>query len=68
MQPYGKLAVVQDPDDALLSGGILDMIAAKHTPVRAIPRPAPDAGVAAGRHHGGQRGRRRRSRPSSGRC
>jgi hypothetical protein len=39
LQPYGKLAVVQDPDSgALLSGGILDMIAARHTPVRAIPR------------------------------
>ena len=37
LQPYGKLAVVQDHDDALLSGGILDMIAAKHTPIRAIP-------------------------------
>jgi len=37
LHSYGKLAVVQDPDDALLSGGILDMIAAKHTPVRAIP-------------------------------
>lgn len=34
---YGKLAVVQDHDDAMLSGGILDMIAAKHTPIRAIP-------------------------------
>lgn len=39
MQSYGKLAIVQDPaDGALLSGGILDMIATKHTPVRAIPR------------------------------
>ncbi len=37
LPPYGKLAVVQDQEDALLSGGILDMIAAKHTPVRAIP-------------------------------
>ena len=38
-QPYGKLAIVQDPDDgALLSGGILDMIASRHTPVRALPR------------------------------
>src|SRR5580658_2248247 len=37
LRSYGKLAVVQDPDDALLSGGILDMIAAKHTPLRAIP-------------------------------
>ena len=37
LRSYGKLAVVQDHDDALLSGGILDMIAAKHTPMRAIP-------------------------------
>jgi hypothetical protein len=37
LESYGKLAVVQDHDDALLSGGILDMIAAKHTPMRAIP-------------------------------
>jgi hypothetical protein len=37
LRPFGKLAVVQDRDDALLSGGILDMIAAKHTPVIAIP-------------------------------
>jgi hypothetical protein len=39
MQEYGKLAVVQDPaKGALLSGGILDMIAVKHTPVKPIPR------------------------------
>ncbi len=37
LHSYGKLAVVQIRIDALLSGGILDMIAAKHTPVRAIP-------------------------------
>jgi len=37
LQPYSKLAVVQDRNDALLSGGILDMIGAKHTPVRAVP-------------------------------
>lgn len=37
LRPYSKLAVVQDHDDALLSGGILDMIAAKHTPMRPIP-------------------------------
>jgi hypothetical protein len=38
-QPYAKLAIVQDPSDgALLSGGILDMVGARHTPVRAIPR------------------------------
>jgi hypothetical protein len=34
----GELAVVQDAKDgALLSGGILDMIATKHTPVQAVP-------------------------------
>ncbi|MGA2579275.1 MAG: hypothetical protein ABSH24_24960 [Bryobacteraceae bacterium] len=45
LRSYGKLAVVQDHDDALLSGGILDMIAAKHTPMRAIPgqRLTPDS-------------------------
>jgi hypothetical protein len=45
LRSYCKLAVVQDHDDALLSGGILDMIAAKHTPMRAIPgqRLTPDA-------------------------
>ena len=37
LHPYSKLAVVEDHDDALLSGGILDMIAAKHTPMRPIP-------------------------------
>lgn len=36
--PAGKLAVVQGPEDgALLSGGVLDMITVKHTPVRAVP-------------------------------
>jgi len=35
---YGKLAVVQDASSgALLSGGVLDMIAVKHTPVRPVP-------------------------------
>jgi hypothetical protein len=39
MQEYGKLAVIQDPaKGGLLSGGILDMIAVKHTPVKPIPR------------------------------
>lgn len=39
MHEYGKLAVVQDPaKGGLLSGGILDMIAVKHTPVKPIPR------------------------------
>ncbi len=37
-QPSGKLAIVQDREaGALLSGGILDMIAARHTPVRPLP-------------------------------
>jgi len=40
LKSYSKLAVVQDlSSGALLSGGILDMIATKHTPVRAVPRP-----------------------------
>jgi hypothetical protein len=39
MQEYGRLAIVQDPaKGGLLSGGILDMIAVKHTPVRPVPR------------------------------
>jgi hypothetical protein len=39
MRPSGKFALVQDVSDgALLSGGILDMIATKHTPVRPVPR------------------------------
>ena len=39
MKEYGQLAIVQDPaKGGLLSGGILDMIAVKHTPVRPIPR------------------------------
>lgn len=38
MQPLALLALVQDVDSgALLSGGILDMIAVKHTPVRPVP-------------------------------
>jgi hypothetical protein len=38
MPEYGKLALVQDPaKGGLLSGGILDMIAVKHTPVRPVP-------------------------------
>ncbi len=46
LEPAGKLAVVQDREHgALLSGGILDMIAVRHTPVRAIPpqRLSPEA-------------------------
>jgi hypothetical protein len=39
MRSYGKLAIVQDPaKGGLLSGGILDMIASRHTPVRPVPR------------------------------
>ena len=39
MRERGLLAVLQDPGKGgLLSGGILDMIAVKHTPVRPIPR------------------------------
>jgi hypothetical protein len=36
--PGGQLALVQPIDEgALLSGGILDMIAVRHTPVQAVP-------------------------------
>ncbi len=36
--PAGQMAVLQDPTSgALLSGGILDMIAVKHTPVQPVP-------------------------------
>ena len=39
MREYGQLAVVQDPaKGGLVSGGILDMIAVKHTPVVPVPR------------------------------
>ncbi len=39
LQPAGQLAIVQDPEaGALLSGGIVDMIQVKHTPVRPVPR------------------------------
>jgi hypothetical protein len=38
MREAGQLAIVQDPArGGLLSGGILGMIATKHTPVRAVP-------------------------------
>jgi hypothetical protein len=38
MQPLSELALVQDIDSgALYSGGVLDMIAVKHTPVRPVP-------------------------------
>jgi hypothetical protein len=40
MHEFGQLAVVQDPArGVLLSGGILDMIAVKHAPVRPIASP-----------------------------
>jgi hypothetical protein len=39
MPAGGQLALLQDPGKGgLVSGGILDMIAVKHTPVRPIPR------------------------------
>ncbi len=39
LRPEGRLALVQDMEGgSLVSGGILDMIAARHTPVRAIPQ------------------------------
>ncbi len=38
MRAHSQLALVEDVDTgALLSGGVLDMIAVKHTPVRPIP-------------------------------
>jgi hypothetical protein len=38
-KPAGEFALIQGVDDgALLSGGILDMIATKHTPVKPVPR------------------------------
>ena len=38
MRPLGQLAIVQDVESgALLSGGVLDMVAVKHTPVRPVP-------------------------------
>lgn len=38
LRPLGQLAIVQDVESgALLSGGVLDMIAVKHTPVRTVP-------------------------------
>ncbi len=38
LKPYGRLVVVEDPSSgALLSGGVLDMVAGKHTPVRPVP-------------------------------
>jgi hypothetical protein len=38
LRPAGQLALIEDADTgALMSGGILDMIAVKHTPVRPVP-------------------------------
>ena len=49
MPEGGQLALVQDPDKGgLVSGGILDMIAVKHTPVRPIPRQRLSAAALAG--------------------
>jgi hypothetical protein len=49
MPEGGQLAVVQDPGrGGLVSGGILDMIAVKHTPVRPIPRQQLSAEALAG--------------------
>ncbi len=43
-QPYARLALVEDAGSgALLSGGILDMIATKHTPVLPVPKGRLDA-------------------------
>jgi hypothetical protein len=40
LRPRSNLALVEDVESgALLSGGVLDMIAVKHTPVRPVPNP-----------------------------
>jgi hypothetical protein len=40
LRPRSNLALVEDvASGALLSGGVLDMIAVKHTPVRPVPNP-----------------------------
>ncbi|HEV8039886.1 MAG TPA: hypothetical protein VGP62_13550 [Bryobacteraceae bacterium] len=40
LRPHSNMALVEDAaSGALLSGGVLDMIAVKHTPVRAVPNP-----------------------------
>src|ERR1035438_2768469 len=40
LRPHSNLALVEDVGSgALLSGGVLDMIAVKHTPVRPVPNP-----------------------------
>ena len=49
MKPAGELAILQDVDSgALLSGGVLDMIAVKHTPVRPVPTHKLEAGAMEG--------------------
>lgn len=38
-EPFARLALIEDAGSgALLSGGVLDMIAVKHTPVRPVPK------------------------------
>lgn len=47
--PFAQLAIVEDAGSgALLSGGILDMIAVKHTPVRPVPNGQLSEGLSAG--------------------
>jgi hypothetical protein len=49
MKPHSRFALIQDAGAAaMLSGGILDMIAVKHTPVRPVPAPRLDAKALAG--------------------
>jgi len=49
LHPSGKLAVIEDvAAGGLLSNGILDMIAARHIPLRALPPPRLDKGALAG--------------------
>jgi hypothetical protein len=49
MREDGQLAIVQDPaKGGLLSGGILDMIAVKHTPMRPVPKQHLSADALAG--------------------
>ena len=48
MRPYSTLALVEDTDSAMLSGGILDMLATKHTTVRAVASSDLTPGVLAG--------------------
>jgi len=48
-RPAGQLALIQDADSgALLSGGVMDMIAARHIPFRAVPRTRLDAAALKG--------------------